>query len=346
VDAKPGSTAPRCVFSIDFSLPALREAEFINRNAARWRELEAVLTARGAADPDRLADLYVGVTDDLAYAATFYPESQTTGYLNQLAARLHQRLYANRREARSRLVTFWTREVPLAMHAERRAVAWSLVVFAIAFGLGVLSSAGDETFVRLILGDSYVDMTLHNVASGDPMAVYKQQHEVDMFLGITFNNVMVSFRAFALGLLAGVGTIVLLVYNGVMIGAFLFLMSVEGALADAMRTVWIHGTLEIAAIVVAGGAGLALGRGMLFPGTLPRRTSFMESAQRGLKIVIGLVPVFVAAGFLEGFVTRHTDMPLALALLVIGGSLAFCLWYFIFLPASRGRAASSLSSTS
>ena len=311
----------------------VREAEFIHRNEGRWRELEGVLDSRGASDPDRLADLYVGVTDDLAYAATFYPQSKTAGYLNELAGRLHQRLYGNRREARSRLITFWTREVPLAIHSERRALAWSFAVFALAFSLGVLSSSGDDTFVRLILGDAYVDMTLHNVASGDPMAVYKQQNEVDMFLGITYNNVMVSFRAFAMGILAGIGTMVLLIYNGVMIGSFMFMMSAEGALAAAMRTVWIHGTLEIAAIVVAGGAGLALGRGMLFPGTLPRSTSFRNGAQRGLKIVIGLVPIFVVAGFLEGFLTRHTEMPLPLALLVIGGSLAFCIWYFILYPA-------------
>lgn len=292
-----------------------------------------MLGSRGAVDPDRLAELYVRVTDDLSYAATFYPESRTTHYLNELAARLHQRLYGNRRESRGRLLTFWTREVPLALFRERAALAWSFALFTAAFLVGVLSAVSDELFVRLILGDQYVDMTLHNIASGDPMAVYKQMAEGEMFLAITFNNVMVSFRLFAFGLLAGIGTVVVLLYNGIMIGSFLYFVSTEGAFAEAMRTVWIHGTLEIAAVVVAGAAGLVLARGLLFPGTLPRSTSFTRGARRGAKIIIGLVPVFVLAGFLEGYLTRHTAMPLPLAIAVIGGSLAFVIWYFILYPA-------------
>jgi uncharacterized membrane protein SpoIIM required for sporulation len=292
-----------------------------------------VLASRNSPDSDRLADLYVRVTDDLSYAATFYPDSRTTAYLNDLAARLHQRLYGNRREARARLVTFWTEEVPLALHRERSALLWSFIIFGTAFLVGILSAIGDDLFVRLIMGDEYVDMTLHNIASGDPMAVYKQMAAGEMFLSITYNNVMVSFRLFAFGLLAGIGTIVVLMYNGVMIGSFLYFVSSEGAFTEAMRTVWIHGTLEIAAVVVAGAAGLVLARGLVFPGTLPRATSFARGARRGAKIIIGLVPVFVLAGFLEGFLTRHTDMPLPLAIVVIGGSLAFVVWYFIIHPA-------------
>jgi uncharacterized membrane protein SpoIIM required for sporulation len=322
----------------------VRESRFINESAERWKELEAVLESRAGADPDRLAELYVRVTDDLAYARTFYPASKTTAYLNGLAGRLHQRLYGNRREARSRFVTFWTREVPLLFYEARVAMAVSAVVFFGAMVAGVLSAAGDEAYVRLILGDAYVNMTLANIERGDPMAVYKQAREIDMFMGITLNNVLVSFRLFALGMLAGAGTIVGLIFNGVMLGAFGHMFAVEGALSIAMRTVWIHGTLEIAAAVVAGAAGLELARGMLLPGTYPRGVSFGRSARRGAKIVIGLVPIFVFAGFLEGFVTRHTEMPQVLALAIILGSLAFAVWYFILYPIRVAR--SSISSQS
>lgn len=86
--------------------------------------------------------------------------------------------------------------------------------------MGIVSAANDDNFVRLILGNGYVDMTLDNIARGEPMAVYNGSEEVPMFLGITLNNIMVSFNVFAMGLLTSFGTGWLLFNNGVMLGAF------------------------------------------------------------------------------------------------------------------------------
>ena len=97
----------------------------------------------------------------------------------------------------------------------------------------------------------------------------------------------------------------------------------------------MHGTLELWAIIVAGAAGLALGNGWLFPGTYSRLESFRRGAKRGLKIIVGTVPIFIMAGFIEGFVTRHTDLPTALRLGFILVSLAFILFYYIYLPNKR-----------
>ena len=86
------------------------------------------------------------------------------------------------------------------------------------------------------------------------------------------------------------------------------------------------------AIIVAGAAGLALGNSWLFPGTYSRLESFRRGAKRGLKIVIGTVPVFIMAGFIEGFITRHTELPDMLRLGIILTSLAFIIFYYIYLP--------------
>jgi uncharacterized membrane protein SpoIIM required for sporulation len=268
----------------------------------------------------------------LAYARTFYPESRTTQYLNELATDVYRQIYRNRKEDHGRLVTFWTHEVPEALGAARVELLASGVVFLVAVLVGVVSAAHDADFVRLILGDQYVNFTLEQIEGGDPMAIYKQAHEVDMFLGIAFNNVRVAFMAFAFGLLASVGTAYVLVSNGIMLGAFHYLFFEQGVLGRSLLVVYIHGTLEIAAIVVAGAAGFALGNGLLFPGTYPRRVSFARGAKRGVKIVVGLVPIFIAAALLEGFVTRYTGMPLVLSLGIIGGSLAFVLYYFVARP--------------
>lgn len=101
---------------------------------------------------------------------------------------------------------------------------------------------------------------------------------------------------------------------------------------ESFLAIWLHGTLEIWAIIVAGAAGLALGNGWLFPGTYSRLESFKRGAKKGLKIVVGTVPVFIMAGFIEGFVTRHTELPDALRFGFILLSLSFIFFYYIYLP--------------
>lgn len=316
----------------------MREAAFLRQNADKWKQFERLLADRSA-DADRLAELFAEVTDDLSYAKTFYPGGKTTRYLNELAREVHQQIYKNRREEGSRFVRFWREEVPLAAYEARRELLAALLIFVVAAAIGVVSASNDQSFARLVLGDAYVNMTMANIEEGDPMAVYKDEAALSMFLGITFNNVRVSFTAFAAGLLLSVGTAVVLFVNGVMLGTFHTLFYQQGFLWTSLLVVYIHGAIEISAIVVAGGAGLAMGNGILFPGTYARSVSFRRGARRGMKLVVGLVPLFVAAGFLESFVTRYTEMPLALSLSIILGSLAFMGWYFGLYPHRVARSA-------
>jgi uncharacterized membrane protein SpoIIM required for sporulation len=106
---------------------------------------------------------------------------------------------------------------------------------------------------------------------------------------------------------------------------------------DSALAIWLHGTLEISAIIVAGAAGLAMGNGWLFPGTYSRLYSFRRGAKRGLKIVIGTVPLFCIAGFIESFLTRHTEYPDVFRLTIILLSAAFIVYYYIILPYLRNR---------
>jgi uncharacterized membrane protein SpoIIM required for sporulation len=311
----------------------MREAVFIRQNTEKWREFEQ----DSSTDPDVLSERFVQLTDDLAYARTFYPEAPVTKYLNGLTTRFHRQLYANRREAGNRFLTFWKYELPTLFFHSHRQLRNSFVIFVIACLLGAVSAAYDDTFVRLILGDSYVNMTLENIEKGDPMAVYKSRGQTEMFLGITLNNVLVSFYAFILGVLFSVGTVYILFSNGVMLGAFQYFFYQKGVFLTSVLTIWIHGTLEISAIVIAGCAGLVMGNSLLFPGTYPRLHSFREGAKQGMKITIGLIPIFVAAGFLESFVTRLPLHGLASSGIILA-SAGFIGWYFIVYPRQLNRA--------
>ena len=161
------------------------------------------------------------------------------------------------------------------------------LVFLCSVLIGAFSALHDDTFVRLIMGNDYVDMTLDNIRSGKPMAVYGSQGELGMFLAITSNNIYVSFRVFIAGLFTGIGTGLMLLYNGVMVGAFQTFFFQQGVGMESLLSIWLHGALEISSIVVAGAAGLAMGDGWLFPGTYPRGYAFRQGAKRGLKIVVG-----------------------------------------------------------
>ena len=209
---------------------------------------------------------------------------------------------------------------------------YAFIVFALAILIGVVSQTKEDTFVRTILGDAYVNMTLENIENGDVLAVYGRDSQMDTFFAITWNNVRVSFTAFIYGLLISVGTGFFLFYNGVMVGTFFTFLSQEGFMEEAFKVVMLHGTLELSAIVVAGAAGFVLGNSILFPGTYSRIASFKKGALDGLKIIMGLVPVFIMAGFIEGFFTRFTSMPWILSGLVIAGSAAFIIYYYIIYP--------------
>lgn len=305
---------------------------FFEKNRARWQEIETLLKSKGSVNPDVLSDMYILLNDDLAFAQTRFPNTKTCAYLNALTGHVHQRIYKNKKEKRQRFKTFWLTELPLLFYQYRKQLAASFIIFTLAALIGAVSAAKDENFVRLILGDAYVDQTLDNIAKGKPMSIYEREAETPMFLYITANNIRVSFLVFATGLFFSIGSGALLFFNGIMLGSFQYFFYSKGLLATSVLSIWVHGTLEITAIIIAGGAGIALGSGFMFPRTFPRLVSFQQSARDSVKIVIGLVPVFILAGFLEGFVTRHADVAPWLSVIIITGSLLFVTYYFLFYP--------------
>jgi uncharacterized membrane protein SpoIIM required for sporulation len=118
-----------------------------------------------------------------------------------------------------------------------------------------------------------------------------------------------------------------------MLGVFEHLFFKHGLGLQSILVVFIHGTLEISAIVVSGMAGLVLGNSILFPKTFTRAQSIRYGVKDGVKIMVGLIPVFTVAAFFEGFVTRHTDMPLVISISILLASLSFVVFYYIYYPA-------------
>lgn len=310
----------------------MKETSFIQQNKDKWQEFEK-LASSGASDPEELSRYFVELTDDLSYSRTFYPNRSVRLYLNGMARKAFQSIYKNRRqEFGKKLKSFLKDELPFALWEARKDLWLAAAIFILTVIIGCVSTKYDSSFPKYILGEDYIKMTERNIAQGNPMGVYKQGNTLEMFFTIGFNNLRVDFLMFALGALFSIGTVAITLYNGIMLGTFQYYFFQKGLLLTTALTIWLHGTLEMGAMVIVAGAGMTMGRGLLFPGNYKRVYAFQLSAMRGVKLFLAALPLTFVAAIIETWVTRHTDAPVIFKLLLILASLSLVVGLFYILP--------------
>jgi uncharacterized membrane protein SpoIIM required for sporulation len=315
----------------------LKETEFIAQNKHKWEGFEKSL-GQNSTQPEELTRVFIEVTDDLAYSRTFYSRRSVRVYLNGVAQQIFQLIYKSKGGGARQFWQFWKEDLPDIMWACRLQLLLSTLLFALGVTIGWVSSIYHPEFAKIILGQGYVDMTESYINDGDPMAVYKKMDPWPMFLYIVWNNIYVSFIMFVLGVFFSAGTIFAILRNSIMVGAFVFFFYERGLFQESFLTIMMHGTVELSSIILAGTAGIVTGRGLVFPGTYDRLTSFVISGRQGIKIMMGIVPFLVFAAFIEGFVTRYTEVPDAIRGLLIFLMMALMVGYFVYLPWVRNRA--------
>lgn len=318
----------------------MREAMFIKKNADKWNEYQHSPTD----DPDETAERFITLIDDVSYAKTFYPKSKVTRWVNGIAASIYQSIYQNKKEKYTRIFRFWKLELPLLFRKYHKILLFTTVAFLIFVVVGIFSAMSDQDYTRGILGDDYISETEDNISRGDPFGVYKREgeSEFNMFVTIALNNIRVAFYCFIGGFTLGIITTWVMWGNGIMLGAFQYMFFSKGLGMKSILVIWIHGTLEISAIVIACTAGFILANGILFPGTYKRLASFKQGAKGAAKVLVCLIPIFTLAAFFESYVTRymsqHYDsgmeggMPVWVSVLILALSLMFIIWYFVILP--------------
>ena len=316
----------------------MREGMFIKKNVDKWNEYQHNPTN----DPDETAERFITLVDDLSYAKTFYPRSKVTRWINGIASGIYLNIYKNKKEKYSRVFTFWKYELPLLFKKYHRLLLFAFLLFSLFVSIGVFSSIKDESFIRGVLGDNYVDMTEENISKGDPFGVYKSENPFTMFVQIAMNNTFVSLLMVMGGILIGTGTVYAMWQNGLMLGCFQYMFFAKGLGLQSILVIWVHGTLEILALVIAATAGLVITQGILFPGTYSRAVSFKRGIKDALKIMIVLVPVFILASFFESYVTHlmsntydkenNGGLPVWASALILFFSLSFITWYFVIYP--------------
>ena len=250
-----------------------------------------------------LAVLYRQGAGDLSTVREDPSSQRLAQSLNQLLGRAHNCIYMGRRAQGSRIVQFYRDTFPEIFH---ETLPYTLAACAIFFALaaaGFVMAALDPGFQGYFLGGEMMDsinrhqMWTHSIVSVKPLASSQ----------IMTNNLSVSFATFAFGITAGIGTLWMLAFNGLLFGVVNAACWQAGMSGQLLSFVVPHGVLELPAIFIAGGAGFLIAKGLLFPGMLPRRASLVREGSRAMQLVLGIIPLLIVAGTIEGFVSP-TDL--------------------------------------
>ncbi|MGH9496832.1 MAG: stage II sporulation protein M [Candidatus Sulfotelmatobacter sp.] len=272
----------------------------------------------GRSELQEMGLLYRQIAADLAALREDRGSVHFARYLNQLLARAHNIIYSAPKASPKAVLRFFTQTYPCVFRSNLRLVELALAVFAISAAIGAALTFQDPDFKLNILGPQMVqtiqkrEMWTHSIVAIKPLASSS----------IMTNNLSVAFSTFALGITAGLGTIYMLIFNGLLIGVIGMACHLSGMSIKLWEFVAPHGVLELPAIFLAGGAGLRVATGLLFPGFLPRRESLVRAGTEGVQLLLGSIPILVVAGVIEGFVSptgvpRGLKFSMAAALFIL-----------------------------
>ena len=277
---------------------------------------------------EALGRAYRRLVSDLAIARRDFPDDQLTMWLNELASRAHLRLYRAPAPSWRRFGRFFWTDFARRFRAAR---GYLLVSALLLFGPALVAYAA--ALLDSTLRDALVPAQLRNVmASGRTWTDLQPGLRPGMATLIFTNNIQVSFLAFAGGVLFGLGTVYVLLSNGLALGAVLGAAQFYGVAPLLWSFISPHGYLELTCIVIAGAAGLMLGDALLRPGLLLRREALARTSRRAVELVVGAAPVLVLAGLIEGFISPG-ELPFAAKLAF--GPVAGALLYALLLNVGR-----------
>jgi uncharacterized membrane protein SpoIIM required for sporulation len=280
---------------------------WLEKRKPHWAKLEALLNQSSSSglkslsrsDLQELSLLYRQTAADLAAIREDRGSVHYARYVNQLLVRAHNTIYSGHRASPMAMISFFTKTYPATFRRNLRHVALATMLFAIAGLVGAVITYQDPDFKVKLLGPQMVEtidrhqMWTHSIVGIKPVASS----------AIMTNNMSVGFTTFALGITGGLGTIYMMAFNGLLIGVIGVACYLAGMSLQLWSFVAPHGVLELPAIFIAGGAGLRIAQGLLFPGTLPRRDSLARAGSEAVQLLLGTIPILILAGVIEAFVS-------------------------------------------
>jgi uncharacterized membrane protein SpoIIM required for sporulation len=285
----------------------LISTRWLAKRKPQWQRLEQLVERSGrrgvsALSHDELQDLgllYRQTASDLATVREDITSRPLASYLNQLLARAHNLIYMGKRPQWDRIVHFYLDTYPRVFRETFSLVVLAALIFAAGGIAGAAVTLRDAGFAHQILGPQMIEtiekheMWTHSILAIKPAAAS----------GIMTNNLTVGFMMFAAGITAGLGTVWMLITNGLLMGVLAVTTARAGMAMQLWEFVAPHGVLELPAIFIAAGAGMEIARGLLFPGIYSRKESLRRAGHRGVQLLLGTIPLLVVAGVIEAFIS-------------------------------------------
>jgi uncharacterized membrane protein SpoIIM required for sporulation len=284
--------------------------QLVGERRPAWDRLGAIVDRAYRRGPRRLSadelydliHLYRDASADLARLRAFEADPALVDQINRLVTRAHAQIYLREDRARSGIVAFFGRDYPRLFRETWGFTFASFLVSALFVAIGYRTVERHPETVADLLGGGVQEFRGEKTAA-DIRGRFQAVPFPLMSSFVTWNNIKVALTAAALGITFGIGTLYVLMVNGVMLGGFAGAYAKSGVADVFWLTILPHGVLELSAIVIAGGAGLLMGYALWCPGLRTRRRALRDESMRALKLAAGLIPAFLVAGFLEGFVT-------------------------------------------
>lgn len=312
--------------------------QFVRQRRPVWDRLAAIVAEayrRGVrrvppSDVNEMLHLYRDVSADLARLRALEADSGLINEINRLVARAHGQVYRGVRRKSFSVLEFFLVRYPQLFRETWKFTFASLVISLLFAGIAYRTVQTHPDLVADVMGQWMAHEFRGEKTAQDIKARFRMVSSPLLSSFVTGNNIMVALKAFALGLTFGVGTVLVLMYNGMMVGGIAGAYAKSGVAADLWLTLLPHGALELSAIVIAGGAGLLVGYSLWCPGQRTRRRALREDALKAVQIAVGLIPAFMVAGFFEGFITPSDAMPDGLKA-GLGVAVAVAYWLYLFL---------------
>lgn len=291
----------------------MKENKFVNDHLNSWKQLEELTqtfktknyNSFTKAEVENLLNLYNKACSHLSYSRTYFGNTGTTAYLNKLVSTTQEYLYSTRVTSLKKIADFYLVEFPQLVRKYRYAIILSLLLFLagtlISFGYTLQNPYNALAFLPAEFASNIEDF------GKNPASATWDSPVMSSF--ILTNNIQVGFLAFATGIFLGAGTVYILIYNGFPLGSLAALAVHNNFSLTFWSLILPHGVLELFAIFVCGAAGLQLGYALINPGRFKRMDALTVHGKTAVKLLLGTIPIFIAAGIIEGFYTGSAFTP-------------------------------------
>lgn len=289
----------------------MNSEQFLARYQEGWRQLSNTLdrmdkgglTGLSEGELSNLGTLFRRVTANLAYAQANYPNHDIVEYLNQLVARAHSHIHKQETMGLYQVSHFLRRGFPTLLREYGRYIAMAAAILCSGMMVGFALHFLQPLMDGWIIPEGLQNALNEGLKQGKVGSEWPVHQRPLISTQIMLNNILVGLQSFAYSFTWGVGTVLILFYNGLMVGVLAGIFASGNYSLEFWSLILPHGIIELMAIFICGGAGLLLAQALVKPGDYTRRDALVLNGKPAMLLILGTIPMFVIAALIEGFIT-------------------------------------------